>query len=99
MPLLIDRDSNGTVDETIQLTDEEKVATAGPKLSAQAVTGGKIKVSWPAAAADFILEANSTLSSTGWTAVPANQLATEGANRVFTESGSGSTRFYRLRKN
>jgi len=100
MPLLIDRDSNGTVDETIQLTDEEKVVVAGgPKLSAQAVTGGKIKVSWPASAADFILEANTTLSSTGWTAVPANQLASEGANKVFTESGSGITRFYRLRKN
>jgi hypothetical protein len=99
MPLMIDRNSDGTVDEILQLTDEEKVVTAGPKLSAQAVAGGKIKVSWPASAADFTLEANTTLSSTGWTAVPANQLTTEGANKVFTEGGSGSTRFYRLRKN
>lgn len=99
MPLMIDRDSNGTVDETIQLTDEEKVVVVATKLSAQAVAGGKIKVSWSASATDFILEANSTLSSTGWTAVPANQLSTEGTNKVFTENGSSTTRFYRLRKN
>ena len=96
MPLLIDRDSNGTVDETVQLIDEEKIAGTAPSLSAQVVTGGTIKVSWPAWAADYVLEANNTLSATGWDTVPTNQLATEGTNIVFTESVKGSTRFYRL---
>lgn len=73
--------------------------TVPPKLSARIVAGGKIALSWPASASDFDLEANTTLLSAGWTAIPANQVVTEGGNRVFTESPGGDARFYRLRKN
>ncbi len=68
-------------------------------LSAQALAGGKIKVSWPASATGYILETNSALASSGWIAVASNQVAIEGASNAFTDSLSGQSRFYRLRKN
>ncbi|MBI4658167.1 MAG: hypothetical protein HY735_04825 [Verrucomicrobia bacterium] len=97
--LLLDHNSDGTVDETILLTDEDKLGPAAPRLSAQTGAGGTIIVTWAASEADFVLEANSTLSPAGWAVVPANQVATQGANKVFTDIISASPRFYRLRKN
>ncbi len=70
-----------------------------PTLSASAVVGAKIVLFWPASASDFVLETNTAASSAGWTAVPTNQLGTEGGNKVFTEGLDGSARFYRLRRN
>lgn len=99
MPLLIDYDSDGTVDEVVQLIDEDKIGGALPELTARPASGGGITVSWPASAADYVLEANSALSSSGWTAVPSNQVGTEGGNRVFADSVSGAARFFRLRRN
>lgn len=68
-------------------------------LSAQTLAGGKIKVSWPTFATGYILETNSALASSGWIAVASNQVAIEGASNAFTDSLSGQSRFYRLRKN
>ena len=72
---------------------------SAPKLTAQVVAADKIKISWPASAADFSLEASTALSATGWSTIPANQLATEGFNKTFTDTLVGPARFYRLRKN
>ncbi len=99
LPLLIDQGSDGTVDQTVQLTDEDTVTGPAPRLSVQPAGGGTVKVSWPSSAATFILETNSTLSATGWAAVPTNQFNTVGVNTVFMDSDSGTARFYRLRRN
>ena len=85
--------------ESAVLTYVVTVGQGAPKLSVQLVAGAQIKVSWPASATSFVLESNSTLSLAGWAAVPANQVVAEGANKAFSESVAGSTRFYRLRKN
>lgn len=72
---------------------------SAPTLSVEFLATDKIKVSWPASASGFILETNISLTATGWSAVPSGQVLAEGASLTFTESVSGSTKFYRLKKN
>ena len=72
---------------------------SAPKVSVQMLTANGVKISWPASASDYTLEANTALSAIGWTAIPASQVGTEGANKSFTDTVAGPTRFYRLRKN
>ncbi len=72
---------------------------SAPSLSVQAAPAGKIVISWPAFATDFVLESNATATSAGWTPVPVANITTEGVNKTFVDSNTSSTRFYRLKKN
>jgi len=72
---------------------------AAPRITVQAVAENRIKITWPVSASDYTLETNTALSTTGWTAIPAAQITSEGGNRTFTDAAAGPTRFYRLRKN
>ncbi|MBM3834602.1 MAG: hypothetical protein FJ403_15285 [Verrucomicrobia bacterium] len=71
---------------------------APPTLSVERIAGGQIRLSWPASASGFVFETNGNLSITGWTAVPANQVTTEGTNQVFAEQPAAQARFYGLRR-
>jgi hypothetical protein len=72
---------------------------SAPRITVQALAANRIKITWPGSASDYTLEANTALSATGWTAVPSAQIISEGANRTFTDTAVGPTRFYRLRRN
>ena len=72
---------------------------SAPRVTVQVIAPKQVKISWPAAASGFTLEVNSALAATGWAAIPASQVMTEGTNQSFTDPVVSPTRFYRLRKN
>lgn len=59
-------------------------------------SGSEVTLSWPRAAADFVLERTASLPAVGWTQGP--QPAIVGEQNVVTITPAGRTEFYRLRK-
>ena len=72
------------------------VSPPGPTLGV-ARSGNNIVISWPAAAADFILESTASLLPAIWSAVTTTPLPV-GNQLTVTVGVSGSATFYRLRK-
>lgn len=70
---------------------------ASPSLKIQLTSNTNVVLSWGASFAGFTLESNSNLTANLWTEVfPAPTVS--GASAVVTNTISGSTRFFRLRK-
>lgn len=66
-------------------------------LGAARVVGGRIRLSWPTAAADFVLQESDSVGTPVWKAVTGNTV-TEGNQSVVEITPAGSSRFYRLVK-
>ena len=102
LELTIDSDGDGTIDERLELTDDEApvVGGSGIRLSAKSVGSGKVEVSWSNTVGVVVLESNTSLGTSGWTAVPDNQIVTQGESRTFvSDTAVGGNKYYRLRKN
>ncbi len=98
LPLLIDRDNNGSIDQQIDLTDEEEPGVTHPKLHAMAEASGRVRISWTDTNSSLVLESTTALGSV-WSLVPAAQIVTQGASKSFTDTSSTGAKFYRLRMN
>jgi uncharacterized repeat protein (TIGR01451 family) len=78
----------------------ERVTTVlpQPELSISAIATNQVRVSWPVAASNFILQSTPVLTnSPPWSNVTTTPVI-EGAERVVTEGGTGEAKYYRLRK-
>src|SRR5262249_51380084 len=61
-------------------------------------SSGNLVITWPAAAAGFVLETTSSLGpQAAWTSVNANVVSENGANKVTVPAPQGAS-FFRLRK-
>ena len=68
-----------------------------PRLNIRRTANTRVVLSWATNFTGFTLESKTNLNTTVWNVVsPAP--AVSGTNNVVTNSVSGSTRFYRLRK-
>jgi pimeloyl-ACP methyl ester carboxylesterase len=85
----IDLDGNGTVDRLVQ-----PVATWPPVLALERL-GNKVSISWPASAADFVLQMTESLAPLSWIAVTNNVVIVGDRNTLAVETLSSSA-FYRL---
>ena len=99
VPLLIDHDSNGTIDETLLLTDEDAPPSTGlPRVLAALGADGRITVSWASVDPSIVLESTPVLGGS-WTRIPSAQIVTGGGSSHYTIASTGSSLFYRLRRN
>ena len=76
---------------------EPVLAVARPLLNIQRSANMNVVLSWATNFTSFTLEANINLTTNVWSAVSPSP-AVSGTNNVVTNTVSGSTRFYRLRK-
>ncbi len=77
------------------LGPNQPLSTASPQLSA-APSSGNLVLSWPVAAAGFVLKSSPSLTGP-WTTVPAAQTIVSNAWQVSVPaSGSGNAQFFRL---
>ena len=73
------------------------LSASQPRLNIQRSANTNVVLSWPTDFTGFTLESNTNLNTNTWSVVsPAP--AVNGTNNVVTNTVSGSTRFYRLRK-
>ena len=96
--LLIDKSSDGSIDERFMLTDEDSLPVSDvPRLLASVGSNGLVTISWASVDPRFVLEFTTALGG-GWTLVPATQVVTAGGSSSYTETASTiAGRFFRLR--
>jgi hypothetical protein len=102
LELTVDWDGDGTIDERLELTDDEAPDSGGTgiRLSAKSVGGGKVQISWSNTVGTVVLESNTSLGTSGWTTISDNQIETQGESRTFvSDTAVGGNQYYRLRKN
>ncbi len=89
----------GGTSSNAQLTVENIVfyTVAPPELRTD-ISGLNVKVSWPLAAQDFILESTTNLSATSYWATVSDVPFIEDFQLSITNPIAGASRFYRLRK-
>jgi hypothetical protein len=68
---------------------------AQPRLTIEPL-GAKVRLSWPAATSNYILEAKEELRNGSWTATGETPVI-EGGRSVVTNSATSPRHFYRLR--
>jgi hypothetical protein len=73
--------------------------SSAPSLRMTMTSANKIVISWATSSPSFVLEANSTMSTTGWAPVSSADINKEGSNHSFTSTPTDAARFFRLRKN
>jgi len=79
-------------------TDNDTVRLGRLSYALQAsLVGGKVVVSWPAAASNYVLEAKGPLSSGTWTQITSGIVLT-GGSFYKTNTAGGASTFYRLRQ-
>jgi 1,4-alpha-glucan branching enzyme len=71
---------------------------AAPQLAAASSSNGNPTISWPLTYSEWTLYQNPSLSSTGWTQVPASQCQTNGSTISYTVIPNNGTYFYELEK-
>ncbi|HSU55938.1 MAG TPA: SBBP repeat-containing protein [Candidatus Dormibacteraeota bacterium] len=74
-----------------------QTVTITPSLAVERLPGGTLKLSWPAAARDFVLESTPSLSPPVWTLVPQTPVLSGGAF-ILNVPATHPTMFFRLRK-
>ncbi|HTJ00093.1 MAG TPA: hypothetical protein VL527_14525 [Dongiaceae bacterium] len=72
-------------------------AASAPVLAIQSTLAGTVVLSWPAAAAGFVLQGSVSLAPPGWTEVP-SLLSEDGLNRTVVLSPASGLHFFRLAK-
>jgi hypothetical protein len=86
-----------SVTESVRNVFLTPLVATPPLLNIQLSVNTNVVLSWAASFAGFTLEANTNLTTNAWSVVsPAPTVS--GTNNVMTNTVSGSTRFYRLRK-
>ena len=73
--------------------------SSAPSLRMTMTIANKIVISWTTSSPSFVLEANSTMSTTGWAPISSADINKEGSNHSFTSTPTDAARFFRLRKN
>ena len=99
LELQVDWFGDGTIDEIIELTDDEEDTSedSAPILEATRVEGGSIRLSWEAPDDSYVLEMNSALGTDNWTEVPTDQIMEdEGEMSLIIETNITGANFYRL---
>jgi len=98
LPLLIDRNNDGTIDERIALVDEDAPAPGNiPRLMATLGANGKLTISWASTDSRLVLEYTTALNGQ-WVPVPPAEIITAGGASTYIDSALNGARFYRLRK-
>lgn len=101
LQIKVDWFGDGTIDEEIELTDDEFTEFDDEDLGLVASRGddGSVRVSWDAIDGSFVLEASQSLGEGGWTQVPLNQIIEDGNARAYVIQANGEgSNFYRLRE-
>lgn len=100
LDLMIDWDGDGTIDEELELTDDQSpdlVDATGPRLRATQIGGGKVEVSWSDADLWFTLETNTALGTIGWTPITEDRIVTQdGVRKFIIDASAGSGSYFRL---
>ncbi|MCF7764364.1 MAG: immunoglobulin domain-containing protein [Verrucomicrobia bacterium] len=99
LDLRIDWDGDGTIDEFLELTDDQSPDLAdatGPRLKAAQI-GGRIEISWSDEDLFFTLESSTDLGMTGWFPITEDQIVTQdGVRKFIIDANAGTGRYFRL---
>lgn len=74
-------------------------AASALRITLTRLSDGKVRIAWPAAAANTVLQSTTNVAAGPWTDESASQITSDGTNKIFTASPTGSVRFYRLKQN